>query len=222
MSSINFAENLKRLREAKNMTKAELARRIGVSDVTLGHWEIGKISPRMGKVELIASVLGVTTDDLLFESQSNPQVETPVSVIPVKGQSKQVPLYGSIAAGIPLEMIQIDDYIEIPEYIFERHPHAFLLRVNGDSMNKVVPNGAYALVEPCEEIANGEIAAVTVNGFDATLKRLYKLQNTLVLEPDSYNPEHSAKTFDLNNDQSDLIKVIGKMVWYMSPFNVKY
>src|SRR5690348_1695998 len=98
VANINFADNLRRLREARDMTKTELAKRIGVSDVTLGHWEIGKISPRMGKVEMIAEILGVTTDDLLFGSSTIPT--------PSNGTVK---LYGSIAAGTPLEMLPIED-----------------------------------------------------------------------------------------------------------------
>lgn len=215
MANINFAKNLKRQRELKGMTKTELAKRIGVSDVTLGHWEIGKISPRMGKVEMIAGILGITTDDLLFENTSN-------NFATKKTISSQIPLYGSIAAGTPLEMVAVEDLIEIPQYIAERYPSSFLLKVNGDSMNKIVPNGAYALIEPCEEVINGEIAAVVVDGFDATLKRFHRLQNTIVLEPDSYNADHISKMFNCNKDECESIKIIGKMVWFMSPFNIKF
>ncbi|ETK29926.1 hypothetical protein ERIC1_1c34850 [Paenibacillus larvae subsp. larvae DSM 25719] len=216
MNTINFAKNLKKLRTEKGVTKSELARRIGVSDVMVGYWESGKNEPRMGKVEMIAEVLGVTTDDLLFDA------DTAKEFIPVKGRSCQVPLYGSIAAGIPLEMIQVDEYIEIPEYMCVSYPKAFLLKVSGDSMNKIVPNGSYALIDPCTEVTNGEVAAVVVNGSEATLKRFYKLQNTIVLEPDSYNPDHVAKTFNVSEDTNTTIKILGKMIWFMAPFDVKF
>lgn len=220
MNTINFAKNLKKLREEKGFTKAELGRRVGVSDVTVGYWETGKTEPRMGKIEMIANVLGVTTDDLLFDFKNTSEVE--IYTVPIKGHSTQIPLYGSIAAGLPLEMIEAQDYIEVPTQITERYPNSFLLKVVGDSMNKIIPSGAYALIDPCEEVANGEVAAVTVNGYEATLKRFYKLQSTLVLEPDSFNPEHSSQTFDLNKEDINTVKVIGKLVWFMSPFNTKY
>jgi repressor LexA len=222
VTSINFADNLKKYRKAKGITKAELSRRIGVSDVTVGHWENGKISPRMGKVEMIAEILGVSVDDLLLGVEPNQyKNKLPKGAIPTTGRSDFVPLYGSIAAGMPLEMNPINEYIEIPASIAEAHPDAFLLRVSGDSMNKVIPSGAYALIEPCEEVQNGEIVAVIVNGSDATLKRFYRLQNSIVLEPDSTEPTHTARTFS-NSEADELIKLIGRMVWYMSPFNVKY
>ncbi|MEK3969499.1 LexA family protein [Paenibacillus sp. FSL H7-0323] len=223
MNSINFANNLKKLREERKLSKAELARRIGVSDVTVGYWETGKAEPRMGKVEMIANVLGVVTDDLLFENEASLQpIEGSNNVYSIENSSTKVPLYGKISAGIPLEMIMIEDHIEIPHFVFTHHPEAFLLQVNGDSMNKVIPNGSFALIDPTQDVANGDIVAVAVNGYDATLKRFYKLQNTLVLEPDSYNTEYSAKSFDINSEEETTVKVIGKMVWFMSPFNVKY
>ncbi|MEC0089382.1 XRE family transcriptional regulator [Paenibacillus macquariensis] len=223
MNNINFANNLKKIREGKGMSKSELGRRVGVSDVTIGYWEAGKTEPRMGKVEMIADILGVKTDDLIFDNnQQTSELKESSEVYTIEGKSRLVPLYGSIAAGVPLEMIPVDDNIEIPEYIFSCHQEAFLLQVNGDSMNKVVPNGSYALIDPTEEISNGDIVAVSVNGYEATLKRFYKLQNTLVLEPDSYNTVHSAKSFDANVVEEITINVIGKMVWFMSPFNIKY
>ncbi|MEV2910872.1 XRE family transcriptional regulator [Paenibacillus larvae] len=215
MDTIKFSKNLKKLRIKKGISKSELAKKIGVSDVTIGYWESGKTEPRMGKIELIANVLGVATDDLLFQTKVSEKF------IPVKGSSCQVPLYGSIAAGTPLEMIKVDQYIEIPEHICETYPEAFLLQVNGDSMNKIVPSGSFALINPCVEVANGEVAAVTVNGYEATLKRFYRLQNTIVLEPDSYNPDYTAKTFN-PEENYPTIEILGKMVWFMSPFDIKF
>ncbi|GJM84091.1 hypothetical protein HMSSN139_65870 [Paenibacillus sp. HMSSN-139] len=66
MKTIRFAENLKRIREWRDLTKEELGERVGVSGVTIGYWETGRNEPRMGKVEQVANVLNVDIDDLLF------------------------------------------------------------------------------------------------------------------------------------------------------------
>lgn len=66
MKEIYFADNLKRFREAKKLTKEELGNRVGVSGAMVGYWESGKNEPRMGKVQLIAEILGVGIDELLF------------------------------------------------------------------------------------------------------------------------------------------------------------
>lgn len=69
MATINFAKNLKRIREMRGMSKEELGRRVGVSGVTVGYWEEGRNEPLMGKIELIAKALNVTLDELIFEKK---------------------------------------------------------------------------------------------------------------------------------------------------------
>ncbi|MEF2965089.1 helix-turn-helix transcriptional regulator [Paenibacillus sp. M1] len=77
MKDIFFAENLKRFREAKGLTKEELGSRIGVTGATVGLWESKKNEPRMGKVQLIAGVLDVGVDDLLFSEPPTEQGKLP-------------------------------------------------------------------------------------------------------------------------------------------------
>ena len=60
----------------------------------------------------------------------------------------EVPLLGHIAAGVPIEMDVVEDHILAPREIRRRHPNAFFLTVDGESMNNVLPNGCYALVDP--------------------------------------------------------------------------
>lgn len=66
VKEIYFAENLKRFREARGLTKEELGNRVGVSGAMVGYWEKKTNEPRMGKVQLIASILDVDLDELLF------------------------------------------------------------------------------------------------------------------------------------------------------------
>ncbi|MEC0234034.1 helix-turn-helix transcriptional regulator [Paenibacillus kribbensis] len=68
MAVIYFKENLKRFREDRGWSKEELGERVGVSGTMIGYWEKGTNEPRMGKVQMIANVLGVDTDELLFQS----------------------------------------------------------------------------------------------------------------------------------------------------------
>lgn len=122
---------------------------------------------------------------LIFVDDKYKHTTFPIGAIPVKAKSISVPLYGSIAAGVPLEAIPVEEYIEIPEDVGSWYPHAFLLRVNGESMNKVVPNGAYALIDPYtgEDVGNGDVVAVQVNGYEATLKRFLNYITLLFLSP---------------------------------------
>lgn len=124
------------------------------------------------------------------------------------------PVYGQISAGEPnwaeenIEgSLPIDpnlmDIINPEEYFF--------LRVNGESMNNVVKNGAFALIHKQDMVENGEIAVVLVNGYSATLKRFTKKGDVVVLEPDSSDPSFKTQIYDKTTPVQILGKYVGKM-----------
>ena len=134
-----------------------------------------------------------------------------------------VPLFGSIAAGTPIEMMSVDDTHPIPVKVREKHPNSFLLKVEGESMNKILPNGCYALIDPCSEITrDNDPYAICVNGFNATIKRVKKLANGFQLVPDSTDPTYPIQTFNYNEPNTEEITVIGKVVWYCIPFDWEF
>ncbi|MCI9015775.1 MAG: hypothetical protein HFJ53_01200 [Clostridia bacterium] len=75
-------------------------------------------------------------------------------------------------------------------------------------MNKIIKNGAYALIHKQDIVENGEIAVVLVNGYDATLKKFTKHEDVVVLEPMSN--DNSFQTQIYNKDTS--IKILGKYI----------
>ena len=66
-----FAENLAFYLDRNNMTQAELARRLNVSESTITYWLQGKKSPRMGKVDQICSIFGILRSDLMDRKTNN-------------------------------------------------------------------------------------------------------------------------------------------------------
>ena len=132
-----------------------------------------------------------------------------------------IPLYGAIAAGTPIEMVPVDDFHPVPMKIKRKHPNAFLLKVEGDSMNRVLPNGSYALVAPSrkEPVIDNHAYAVCVNGYDATIKRVKKLANGIELIPDSIDPTYKPKVYDYGLEETETITIIGEIVWYTIPFD---
>ena len=87
----------------------------------------------------------------------------------------------------------------------------FFLKVNGESMNLLVKNGAFALIRKTDFVENGEVAAVLVNGYDATLKKFSKQGDVVVLEPMSNDPSFSTQIYNKNTDIKIIGKYIGKM-----------
>lgn len=66
MKEIKLSQNLKRIREEKEMSQEELAITIGVEKKDIEHWESGKKEPRMGNVQKLSEALGVSISDLIY------------------------------------------------------------------------------------------------------------------------------------------------------------
>ena len=124
------------------------------------------------------------------------------------------PVYGQISAGQPNWAEEcIDGYLLIDPNLMgivnpEEH---FFLKVNGESMNNIVKNGAFALIHKQDMVEDGEIAVVLVNGYDATLKRFTKKGDVVVLEPDSSDPSFKTQIYDKTTPIKILGKYVGKM-----------
>lgn len=124
------------------------------------------------------------------------------------------PVYGQIPAGEPNWVEQcLDGYLPIdPNLMNIINPEeCFFLKVNGESMNKVIKNGAFALIRKTNWVENGEIAVVLVNGFDATLKKFTKQGDLVILEPMSDDPSFTTQVYSKNTDVKIIGKYIGKM-----------
>ena len=124
------------------------------------------------------------------------------------------PVYGQISAGQPNWAEEnIEGRIPIdPNLMNIVDPEdCFFLRVNGESMNKIIKNGAFALIHKQDYVDNGEIAVVLVNGDNATLKRFSKQGDIIVLTPESNDDSFKQQIYTKDTP----IRVIGKYVGKM-------
>ena len=124
------------------------------------------------------------------------------------------PVYGQISAGQPNWAEEcLEGYLPLdPELMGIINPEEYyFLKVNGESMNKIVRNGAFALIHKQETVNNGEIAVVLVNGDEATLKRFSKERNIIVLTPESTDNSYTQQIYTKENDVKIIGKYVGKM-----------
>lgn len=132
--------------------------------------------------------------------------------------SIDVPFFGSISAGDPIDMLAVSDTFPAPAQICKEHPDVFFLKVKGTSMNRILPDGCYALIAPCRNVDNpGAPYAVAIGGDTATIKLVTPLANGVKLEPCSDDPTHRPAIFDFSNENTEEITVIGRVVWYCPP-----
>lgn len=66
MKELRFAQNLRQLRNAKNMTQAQLAKMLGVDQRTISAWEKGVCEPSLALLIQISEIMDETLDGLFF------------------------------------------------------------------------------------------------------------------------------------------------------------
>lgn len=121
------------------------------------------------------------------------------------------PVYGQISAGQPNWAEEcLEGYLPIdPALMGIINPEeCFFLKVDGESMNKVIRNGAYALIRKQDIVEDGDIAVVLVNGDNATIKRFTRQGDFIFLEPMSTDESIKRQIYD----KTTPIKILGKYI----------
>ncbi len=136
-----------------------------------------------------------------------------VNTVYQRNNTFMCPVYGQISAGQPNWAEEcLEGYLPIdPNLMGIINPEeCFFLRINGESMNQLIRNGAYALIRKQDAVENGEIAAVLVNGFDATLKKFTQQGDLIILEPCSDDSNFKTQAYTAETQIRILGKYIGK------------
>ena len=109
-------------------------------------------------------------------------------------QLSQIPFYGKIAAGLPLEAVRDENNtINIPTSMLGRGKY-YALEVQGDSMiNAGIYDGDTAVIERNETADNGKIVVALVDDQEVTLKRLRCRGESIALEPE--NEQHETQIY---------------------------
>ena len=202
-----FAERLNYAMNIRNMKPVQLSELTGITKSKISSYMSGRFKAKQDGVYLIAKALNISEAWLMgFDVP----MERVVPQIPVE-EILQIPVYGKISAGQPLEMVEnIIDYTYITATEAKKGSF-FALEVNGDSMDRIIPNGSRVVVRKQEELENGEIGVIVVNGYDATIKRYERDENMVFLYPESNNPEHRVQKYNLKETP---ISILGKVESY--------
>ncbi len=95
----------------------------------------------------------------------------------------EVPLLGTIAAGQPIEAIEVPETLSIPEEMLGRGK-TYVLKVRGDSMiDEQIRDGDFVIIEERSHAEDGETVVALLHGEDATLKKFYWEGSKVRLQP---------------------------------------
>src|SRR3954462_2476281 len=101
----------------------------------------------------------------------------------VASRAVELPMLGYVAAGAPIEAIAGSETIAVPEDLVGKR-ETYVLRVRGDSMiDEQIRDGDFVVVEDRKTAENGEMVIALVNGTDVTLKKFYRENGHIRLQP---------------------------------------
>ncbi len=110
--------------------------------------------------------------------------------VPEKESLIKIPILGTIAAGEPIEAIQENEFISIPKTKLPKNGKIYALQVRGNSMiDENIRNGDVVLVRQQEIAENGQRVVALIDNCEATLKKIYREQNKIRLQPANSNYE---------------------------------
>ena len=195
---------IKSAREDLKLTKTELAKRIGVHESSINKYEKGLVDIPLSKISELSRVLNVTEAYLMgWEDEQ-------------KTQGLQIPVLGTVAAGIPITAVEdILDYEEVPQS-WGNQGEFFGLRIKGDSMQPKMDDGDVVIVRQQSDANSGDTVIALVNGDDATCKKLQKTENGIMLV--STNPNYLPMFFTNEEIQTKPVVILGKVVELRSKF----
>lgn len=193
-----LSDKLKTLRKQHNLTQSQLAKKLYIGQTAVSAWESGRSTPPTDKLQEIADLYGISMSELL-DNTSN-----------TGATGIKIPVLGKVQAGIPTSAIsEILGHEEIPADMAERGEY-FGLLVRGDSMSPDLKDGDVVIVRCQEDVENGEMAIVAVNGDNATVKKVYKSTQGITLVP--INPAYDTKMYTNEEILRLPVEIRGKVV----------
>lgn len=203
----SFPDRFREVIANKDITQTELSKITGITQSSISDWLNGKYLPKQDKIDILAKALGVSPAYLMgWEDENNEPIleNIPGIITPIK--MKRIPILGTISCGKPIFADQnYDGYFMIDTNLPEAD---FVLKAKGDSMIEAnIFEGDFVFFRKQRDVDNGTIAAVLIDE-EATLKRVNKSNDVLILQPcnKNYEPLIYSKDDDKN------IIILGQMI----------
>lgn len=211
---VDFGERLKIIRIKRGFTLLEVAERLGKTEATIQRYESGNIKNlKSDTIEELASFLRISPAYLMgWEQEDQPMFSSDYFYFPI-----------SIAAGIPVDVEAITDTnvqkITLPDTLMGKWAgttDVVVMRVNGDSMNRVIPNNSLIAVKPVDfvQLKDNDIVVFSDEN-DYSVKRFFndKENERFIFRPDSNDARFT--DYILSYKESDNLKLHGKVVVYI-------
>lgn len=201
-----MAKNIRYYMNKHSVSQTEICNTLGIKMPTFSDWVNAKTYPRIDKIELMANYFGISKADLVEEHTAQ---STNSNAVTIK-------VLGRVVAGLPIEAVEnIIDTEEISEEL-SKTGEFFGLQIHGNSMEPKFSEGDVVIVRKQEDAESGDIVIATVNGTDATCKRLRKYRDGIELI--STNPSYEPMFFSAEEIEQKPVRIIGRVVELRAKF----
>lgn len=226
MYYMNVGDRMKSIRKQQGISADQLAESIGVSRSTIFRYEKGDIEKM--PIEVVANVasslhvslidlMGISNDSISEKiteivSKLNPDRQQNVynyadnQLKEQNGKVVNLPLVGKSAAN-PTELTYGDVEIEHDDFTDVPHGADTAIRIQGDSMEPLIHDGQIIFYHQQEEVENGEIAIVEIDGDGVTCKQIYYDYTSDEVILRSIN-----KKYEPRHVKADQVRIIGRVI----------
>lgn len=193
---MKVGDKIKELRKQHRLTQADLAKKLKVAPTAVSAWEGNHNRPLMDKISILADLFNVPITYFFDVEDLGDSID-----------AVTLPVYGNVSCGNGLVVFEAPETYETTPRDWLNGAEYFYLKAKGDSMlGARISEGDLLLIRRQDEVENGEIAAVVVDG-ETLLKRVFKTNNSIVLQ--SENPKYAPIIY--NPEQNKQIRIIGKL-----------
>lgn len=205
-----LGDRLKELREERNLSQTEVANKIGITKQNLYKYENGIIENiPIDKIEALANYFDVSPSLIMGWDDSLDGIP---GINPIH-KVNRIPILGEIACGEPILCQEnFEGYVITDPSMISAD---FSIYADGDSMiDANIQDGDLVFIKQTPVVENGSICAVLIDD-SATLKRFYKTDDKIILQPENNTYQPIIIT---EEDMKD-ISIIGEMVGVYSKRN---
>lgn len=219
---MGIPENIDALLVKYDINQDHLAR---IADVTPGAvtgWRKGS-TPRKDAVRNICDYFNLSEDDILSENYGLAAKEYGdfpgiSNARPAVGMAMGLaPRLGKVHAGVLARPDVCDEatMVSIPQFLVDEDPDCFVVSSEGDCMDKVLSVGSDLVVSRKKQPRDNSIVMASVDGCDYIVRRLRMTANTMILSPESHNPDH--EDIIIRRDSEHSLEIPGVITWYQAP-----
>jgi len=239
MENKNISTNLKRIRKKLGYTQENIANSLNVETNTYTRYENGVNEPNLQILVEISKILNVSLDYLILnkpqvendyidyvENLTNNLVKLKSLLVSIteiindvndtdnlnKLKYRVLPEVGEVAAGMPIlcnENIETYHIVKNKNKLFTSDKSYYVLKIKGNSMNKVYKNGELVVVEVTNVAENNDIVIALIDNTEVTIKKYSKANDNIILTPMSFDDSYKELYYNIINTN---VIILGKVI----------